>query len=307
MIYTITANPSIDYVLQLDAMTVGEVNRTTSDVKLPGGKGVNVSRILNELALDSTALGFVGGATGEMFENLLQQHQLNTNFTKVSDDTRINVKINAVKQNEETEINGTGPKITADEKAEFIELLKKVGNGDVVIMSGSLPKNIETTFYLDIAKMIQAQGADFVIDTTGQALLDTLPLHPLVVKPNNHELAELFDTTFKNEQDIVDNARKLLDQGAKHVLVSMAGDGALLVTKDKVFKANAAKGTVINSVGAGDSMIAGFVGTFMKTNDPIESFHIGAACGSATAFSQDIAVKSKIDEVYQAINISQVN
>lgn len=307
MIYTITANPSIDYVLQLDTMTVGEVNRTKSDVKLPGGKGVNVSRILNELAIESTALGFVGGATGEMFENLLKQHQLQTDFTEVQDDTRINVKINAVKQNEETEINGTGPAITDQEKDQFLQKLKKVGQGDVVIMSGSLPKNVETTFYLDIARMIQAQGADFVIDTTGQALLDTLPLHPLVVKPNNHELADLFNTTFKSDQDIIDNARKLLDQGAKHVLVSMAGDGALLVTKDKVFKANAPKGTVINSVGAGDSMIAGFVGTFMKTNDAIESFHIGAACGSATAFSQDIAIKSKIDEVYQAINISQVN
>ncbi len=307
MIYTITANPSIDYVLQLNALTPGEVNRTTSDVKLPGGKGINVSRILNELQLDSTALGFVGGATGSMFENLLKQHQLKTSFTQVANDTRINVKINATEQNEETEINGTGPEISDSEKQSFIDQLKTVGNGDVIIMSGSLPKKVEATFYLDIAKMIQAQGADFVIDTTGQALLDTLPLHPLVVKPNNHELADLFNTTFKSEQDIVDNARKLLAQGAKHVLVSMAGDGALLVTSDHVYKANAPKGTVVNSVGAGDSMIAGFVGTFMKTKDAIESFHEGAACGSATAFSQDIAVKSKIDDVYKDIDITQLS
>lgn len=307
MIYTITANPSIDYVLKVDELNLGAVNRTTSDVKLPGGKGINVSRILNELNLDSTALGFVGGATGAMFENLLKQHQLNTAFTHVKNDSRINVKVNATKQGEETEINGTGPEISADEQNAFLDQLKKVGNGDVVIMSGSLPKKVAPTFYLDIAKMIQKQGADFVIDTTGQALLDTLPLHPLVVKPNNHELADLFDVTFKNEQDIVDNARKLLQDGAKHVLVSMAGDGALLVTAEHVYKANAPKGTVINSVGAGDSMIAGFVGTFMKTNDPIESFHIGAACGSATAFSQDIAIKSKIDEVYQNISISQIS
>ncbi len=307
MIYTITANPSIDYVLQLNALTPGEVNRTTSDVKLPGGKGINVSRILNELQLDSTALGFVGGATGSMFENLLKQHQLKTSFTQVANDTRINVKINATEQNEETEINGTGPEISDSEKQSFIDQLKTVGNGDVIIMSGSLPKKVEATFYLDIAKMIQAQGADFVIDTTGQALLDTLPLHPLVVKPNNHELADLFNTTFKSEQDIVDNARKLLAQGAKHVLVSMAGDGALLVISDHVYKANAPKGTVVNSVGAGDSMIAGFVGTFMKTKDAIESFHEGAACGSATAFSQDIAVKSKIDDVYKDIDITQLS
>lgn len=307
MIYTITANPSIDYVLQLKTLTTGEVNRTTSDVKLPGGKGINVSRILKELNIDSTALGFVGGATGEMFKSLLAQHNLKTNFTNVSEDTRINVKVNAVKQDEETEINGTGPAISEDEKSLFMKQLESVGNGDVVIMSGSLPKKLPDTFYLDIAKMIQAQGADFVIDTTGQALLDTLPLHPLVVKPNHHELAELFNTTFNSDQEIINHARKLLDQGAKHVLVSMAGDGALLVTKDHAYKANAPKGTVINSVGAGDSMIAGFAGTFMKTNDPIESFHIGAACGSATAFSQDIAIKAKIDEVYNAISISELS
>lgn len=307
MIYTITANPSIDYVLQLTTLTLGEVNRTVSDVKLPGGKGINVSRILKELEIDSTALGFVGGATGKMFENLLSKHGLKTSFTQVSEDTRINVKVNAVKQDEETEINGTGPAISDQEKDEFIKQLKEVGNVDVVVMSGSLPKKISETFYLDIAEMIQKQGADFVIDTTGQALLDTLPLNPLVVKPNHHELAELFNTTFKDNQDIIDNARKLLDKGAKHVLVSMAGDGALLVTKDHAYHANAPKGTVINSVGAGDSMIAGFVGTFMKTNDAIESFHMGAACGSATAFSQDIAVKEKINEVYQDISIKELS
>ncbi|PMD70296.1 1-phosphofructokinase [Companilactobacillus nuruki] len=306
MIYTITVNPSIDYVLQLKNLNTGEVNRTSSDVKLPGGKGINVSRIMKELDIDSTALGFVGGATGSMFEELLSQHNLKTSFTKVKEDTRINVKINAVDQNEETEINGVGPAITNDEKQSFMDNLKNIGKGDIVIMAGSLCKNLDQKFYLDIAEAIQKQGAEFVIDTTGQALLDTLPLHPLVVKPNHHELADLFNVTFKNEQEIIDYARKLLDKGAKHVLVSMAGDGALLVTKDKAYKANAPKGTVINSVGAGDSMIAGFAGTFMETKDPIESFHMGAACGSATAFSQDIAVKEKIDEVYKNINITEL-
>lgn len=306
MIYTITVNPSIDYVLQLKNLNTGEVNRTSNDVKLPGGKGINVSRILKELKIDSTALGFVGGATGSMFEELLSKHELKTSFTKVQEDTRINVKINAVAQNEETEINGAGPAISADEKKSFMNNLNDIGEGDVVIMAGSLPKNLDATFYLDIAKTIQKQGAEFVIDTTGQALLDTLPLHPLVVKPNHHELADLFNVKFNNEQEIITYARKLLDHGAKHALVSMAGDGALLVTKDKAYKANAPKGTVINSVGAGDSMIAGFAGTFMETKDPIESFHMGATCGSATAFSQDIAVKAKIDEIYNAISITEI-
>lgn len=306
MIYTITVNPSIDYVLQLKALTTGEVNRTTSDVKLPGGKGINVSRILKALNINSMALGFVGGATGSMFEELLAQHDLKTSFTRVKEDTRINVKINAVDQNEETEINGAGPNIRTSEKQTFMDNLNEIGKGDIVVMAGSLCKNLNNNFYLDIAKKIQKQGAEFVIDTTGQALLDTLPLHPLVVKPNHHELADLFNVTFKNDQEIITYARKLLEKGAKHALVSMAGDGALLVTKDKAYKANAPKGTVINSVGAGDSMIAGFAGTFMETNDPIESFHMGAACGSATAFSQDIAVKAKIDEVYKNISITEI-
>jgi 1-phosphofructokinase len=306
VIYTITVNPSIDYVLQLKNLNTGEVNRTSNDVKLPGGKGINVSRILKELKLDSTALGFVGGATGSMFEELLSQHNLKTSFTKVKEDTRINVKINAVDQNEETEINGAGPQISESEKKTFMDNLNTIGDGDIVIMAGSLCKNLNSDFYLDIAKKIQKNGAEFVIDTTGQALLDTLPLHPLVVKPNHHELADLFNVTFKDEQEIITYARKLLEQGAKHALVSMAGDGALLVTKDKAYKANAPKGTVINSVGAGDSMIAGFSGTFMDTKDPIESFHIGAACGSATAFSQDIATKEKIDEVYKQITITEL-
>ncbi|WP_099974709.1 1-phosphofructokinase [Lactobacillus terrae] len=307
MIYTITANPSIDYVLQLDQLKTGEVNRSTNDVKLPGGKGINVSRILKELSIDTTSLGFVGGATGEMFKNLLATHNLKTSFTNVKDDTRINVKINAVKQDIETEVNGTGPSISLEEKDSFMNQLRVVGDGDVIIMAGSLPKQLPDTFYLDIAKTIQKQGAEFIIDTTGQALLDTLSSHPLVVKPNHHELAELFDVEFKNESEIVEYARKLLDLGAKHVMISMAGDGALLVSKDHAYKANAPKGTVINSVGAGDSMIAGFVGAFMETGDPIESFHIGAACGSATAFSQDIAVKEKIDQVYNDITITNID
>lgn len=306
MIYTITVNPSIDYVLQLKNLNTGEVNRTQSDVKLPGGKGINVSRIMKELNIDSTALGFVGGATGSMFEELLSQHSLKTSFTRVKEDTRINVKVNAIEQNEETEINGTGPFVSDEEQTNFMDNLNEIGKGDIVVMAGSLSKNLNTNFYLDIAEKIQKQGAEFIIDTTGQALLDTLPLHPLVVKPNHHELADLFKVTFKDEQEIILYARKLLDKGAKHVLVSMAGDGALLVTKDKAYKANAPKGTVINSVGAGDSMIAGFAGTFMETNDPIESFHMGAACGSATAFSQDIAIKEKIDEVYKEISITEI-
>ncbi|MBA1434973.1 1-phosphofructokinase [Bombilactobacillus bombi] len=304
MIYTLTANPSIDYVLQLQQLNLGAVNRTSADFKLPGGKGINVSRILQQLNMNSIAWGFVGGATGKLFESLLAQNELSTDFVPVSGDTRINVKVKA--QEEETEINGQGPTITPAEKAALLKKVQQVHAGDVVVMAGSLPPNLDNDFYLDIAKIVIKQGGDFVIDTTGQALLDTLPLHPLVIKPNHHELADLFHTTFNDTQSIITAARKLLQQGAQHALVSMAGAGALLVTTEHAYQCNAPKDVVKNSVGAGDSMIAGFVGTFMKTQDPIESFHQGAACGSATAFSEDLADSKKIKEVYQKINITKI-
>ncbi|RHW49920.1 1-phosphofructokinase [Bombilactobacillus bombi] len=304
MIYTITANPSIDYVLQLRQLTLGEVNRTETDIKLPGGKGINVSRILQQLGLESVAWGFVGGSTGDMFQALLANHQVKTDFVSVAGDTRINVKVKAT--DEETEINGQGPAISATEKKALLNKVQQVTKGDVVIMSGSLPPQLDNNFYLEIAKIVIAQGAEFVIDTTGQALLDTLPLHPLVIKPNHHELAELFQTNFQDTQDIINAARKLLDQGAQHALVSMAGAGALLVTKNHAYQCNAPKDIVKNSVGAGDSMIAGFVGTLMQTQDPIESFHQGAACGSATAFSEDLATSAKIKEVYQKITVTKI-
>ncbi|UQS82758.1 1-phosphofructokinase [Bombilactobacillus folatiphilus] len=304
MIYTLTANPSIDYVLQLQAVTLGEVNRVQTDVKLPGGKGINVSRILKELNSDSVALGFVGGLTGEMFNQLLSQNQVQTAFTKVNGDTRINVKIKT--DHEETEINGQGPTISDLEKADLMQKIAQIGPKDVVVMAGSTPPGLDQQFYLDIAQQVTEHGAEFIIDTTGQALLDTLPFHPLVIKPNHHELADLFATQFQSLDEIISAARRLLNKGAQHALVSMAGDGALLVTNDAAYKCNAPKDVVKNSVGAGDSMIAGFVGTYMKTNDPLASFHVGAACGSATAFSEDLATIDKIKTVYQQITVTQI-
>lgn len=304
MIYTVTANPSIDYIVQIDQLTVGEINRSNYDAKLPGGKGINVTRILNELGSASTALGFVGNATGVMFEKLLETHQVQTDFVHVHDDTRINVKVKA--NDNETEINGTGPEISKLEQDQLLDQIRHLNFTDTVIVSGSLAKNLSPDYYLEIAKIANQQNAEFVIDTTGQALLDTLQYQPFVIKPNHHELAELFDVTLNSEQDIITYAKKLIDLGAKNVLVSMAGDGAILVTPDKNYRCNAPKGTVINSVGAGDSMIAGFVGTYMQTNDIIKSFQTGAACGSATAFSEDLATKEKIDEVYQQITVSEI-
>ena len=302
MIYTVTVNPSIDYIVQLNELTLGEVNRMDYDNKLPGGKGINVSRILKELGLDNTAWGFLGGFTGEFVKEGVEKTGLKTNFTPIKADTRINVKIKA---QAETEINGRGPELTKEEIAAFTAQFDKLTADDVVIFAGSLVPSLSDDFYFDLIKVIRQKGAQFVIDTTGESLLKTLPENPLVVKPNNHELAELFGVELNSIDDIVKYGKKLLEMGAQHVLISMAGDGGLMITKDKVYRSYAPKGTVINSVGAGDSMIGGFTGTYAKTKDPLEAFRYGLACGSATAFSEDLADAKKINEILPMIEIEE--
>lgn len=303
MIYTVTINPSIDYIVQLNKLTLGEVNRMDYDTKLPGGKGINVSRILNELNQPNKALGFIGGFTGEFINSALEEVDINTQFTKIKADSRINIKI---KSEQETEINGQGPHITDAEIKQFNQQFESLTSADTVILAGSLVPSLSQNFYYELIKVIRSKGAQFVIDTTGEALLKTIGEKPLVVKPNHHELAELFDVTLTGINDIVKYGQKLLTLGAQHVLISMAGDGGLLITKDAVYQSNAPRGTVINSVGAGDSMIAGFTGTFAKTSDPVESFKYGLACGSATAFSEDIATIEKINEILPQIQIKKI-
>lgn len=303
MIYTVTVNPSIDYIVQLSELTLGEVNRMDYDNMLPGGKGINVSRILKELGQDSVAWGFLGGFTGDFVESKLQEVGLKTDFTKIAHNTRINVK---VKAQVETEINGRGPEISDEELAEFTRHFDNLTPDDVVIFAGSLAPNLADDFYFKLIEKIRAKNAHFVIDTTGERLLKTLPQKPLVVKPNNHELADMFGVKFNGIDDIVKYGKKLLEMGAQQVLISMAGDGGLMITNDHVYRSYAPKGTVINSVGAGDSMIAGFVGTYAKTHDSLESFRYGLACGSATAFSEDLATRAKIDEILPKIKIEEI-
>lgn len=305
MIYSITLNPSIDYVIALPDLELGRVNHLSSAVMLPGGKGINVSRILKALGIASTALGFSGGFTGAFIEDQLAQLQVAHHLTTTAAATRLNVKLHA---QSETELNAAGPQITAAEVAAFTSDLKaRLQPGDVVIMAGSLPQGLPTSFYRDLIPMIHAAKAEFVIDTTGQALLDTLPDHPLVVKPNHHELAALFgDDEYTDLQQVVTAGRKLLKLGAQHVLVSMAGKGALMITAEHAYHGSVAPGQVINSVGAGDSMLAGFTGTLMQTSDAQAAFKAGIACGSATAFSQDLATKAKIAEVAATITMEEI-
>ena len=303
MIYTVTINPSIDYIVQLPELHLGLVNRMAYDNKLPGGKGINVSRILRELGHDSVAWGFMGGFTGRFITDALEKDGLKTDFTPVAADTRINVKIKA---EEETEINGKGPAVTPAEIAAFKEKFAHLTADDIVIFAGSLVPNLDDDFYFELIKIIQGKGAQFVIDTTGESLRKALQEKPLVVKPNNHELAELFGVEFSGIDDIIKYAQKLREMGAQYVMISMAGDGGLLVTADGVYRSLAPQGTVVNSVGAGDSMLAGFTGTYADTHDPVEAFRYGLASGSATAFSEDLATRAKIDEILPQIKITKI-
>lgn len=303
MIYTVTLNPSIDYIVRVDSLEIGELNRMTEDYKLPGGKGINVSRILKRLHAESTALGFLGGFTGHFIENWLSKENIKTNFTKIQADTRINIKLKA--QNE-TEINGLGPVISVNEKEALKEGLKYIQPEDIVILSGSTPASIEKGFYQELIAIIKEKQANFVIDTTGEDLLKALSSQPLLVKPNNHELAELFHTRFTSVADILPYGKELLQKGAQYAIVSMAGDGALLFTPDGIYRSNVLHYPVKNSVGAGDSMIAGFIGSYVKNSDPVEAFKWSIACGSGTAFSTDLAEEAFISKLFKEVKIEKI-
>ncbi|PNQ86307.1 1-phosphofructokinase [Paenibacillus polymyxa] len=302
MIYTVTLNPSIDYIVEVDDLKLGDLNRMKRDLKLPGGKGINVSRVLNQLGADSTAIGFLGGFTGRFIDDTLREESIKTDFVMVEDDTRINIKL---KHGDETEINGLGPAIREQEADALVQKLASLQKNDIVVLSGSIPPSLGGDFYERLIRVCQDTGAEFVIDTTGEALMKALVHKPLLIKPNHHELAELFGVTIHSEEEIVTYGRKLLEAGAKNVLISMAGEGALFITADEVYHANVPAGMVKNSVGAGDSMIAGFVGTLALQGDPIEAFRAGVASGSATAFSDDLATREKIEQLRPQVTISK--
>ena len=304
MIYTITLNPSIDFIVRVDGLKIGHLNRMKEDFKLPGGKGINVSRILKIIDSNSTALGFLGGFTGNFISDWLKNEAISTSFTTVQSDTRINIKL---KSDTETEINGLGPLISEEEIDELKRALSVVEKGDIVVLSGSAPASLRKGFYQELIDIIREKDADFVIDTTGEDLKNALEKNPLLIKPNNHELAELYQTQFHDVEDILPYGEKLLAEGAQNVLISMAGDGALLFTKEGAYQSNVLVRPLKNSVGAGDSMIAGFIGSYSKKQDPIEAFKWGVACGSATAFSDDLASRALIDELLPEVEITKID
>lgn len=293
MIYTVTFNPSLDYVIQVDKLVPGEINRTTHEAVYPGGKGNNVSVILSNLGHSSKALGFTAGFTGEALENMLKEFGCDTAFIRLPEgSTRINVKINA---GEETEINGQGPVITEEAQQALFEQLDALKKEDILVLAGSIPNTLPSDIYERILEHLQGRGIHFVVDATKELLLKVLKYHPFLIKPNNHELGEMFGVTLKTRDEIVTYAKKLQEMGAENVLVSMAGDGAILLTEDGlIYKAKPPKGKVLNSVGAGDSMVAGFLTGYLNTGEYEKAFRLGVVTGSATAFQYWLATKEDI-------------
>ena len=296
MIYTVTFNPSLDYIVTVKDFKTGVVNRTTEEIIFPGGKGINVSMVLKNLGYESTALGFMAGFTGEAICNLLDKKGITTDFITVEKGvSRINVKL---RSNEESEINGQGPEILDTDIQKLYSKLDTLGDGDTLVLAGSIPDVMPQSIYMDIMKHFEGKNIRIVVDATKDLLVNVLAYKPFLIKPNNHELGEIFGVEISDKDDVVMYARKLQEKGARNVLVSMAGDGAVLVTEDgQEFRAEAPKGKVVNSVGAGDSMVAGFIAGYLSTKEYIEAFKLGVCTGSASAFSEELATKAEVEEL----------
>ena len=300
MIYTITFNPSLDYVIQVDHFKPGIINKTKFEEILPGGKGINVSIVLSNLGHESTALGFMAGFTGEEIEHRLESYGAKTDFIHVKKGlSRINVKM---KSDEETEINGMGPDIQPEDIQELFNQLDDLTEKDILVISGSIPSTLPDTMYEQIMERVQKKKIKVVVDATNNLLLKVLKYKPFLIKPNNHELGEIYGVTLNTRDEVVPYAKKMQEAGARNVLISMAGEGAVLVSEDgQVYKSECPKGKVKNSVGAGDSMVAGFIAGYLESGEYKEALRKGLLTGSASAFSDNLATKEEIINVYNQV------
>lgn len=298
MIYTVTFNPSLDYIVSVDDFKIGLTNRTSSELLLPGGKGINVSTVLMNLGIESTALGFIAGFTGEEVVRRLEKMGVKNGFIQIDEGfTRINLKLKSI---DGMEINGMGPAISDEKVQMLMDKLDMLGEGDVLFLSGSIPTSMPDDAYQKIMERLEGRGVQIVVDATKDLLMNVLPYHPFLIKPNNHELGEIFGVELTTRESVIPYAKKLQEKGAVNVLVSMAGEGAVLVAADgKCYDAPAPKGELINSVGAGDSMVAGFMAGYMEKQDYKYAFYMGVASGSASAFSENLATKPEIEAVYR--------
>ena len=306
MIYAMTLNPAIDYVVKTENFLVGELNRLYQEEMYFGGKGINVSRVLKEFGLDSVNLGYIAGFTGDAIKEGIEGRGLETDFVKLKNgNSRINVK---VKSGSETELNGKGPKIRRKDKEELFNKLSRLKKGDILVMSGSIPAGLSDTIYEEIMASIKQKGVEFVVDASGNLLKNALKHNPLLIKPNKFELEQLFGQKVDTASETIACAKKLIEKGALNVLVSMGKDGAVFVNREnEAYKITAPKGEAINTVGAGDSTVAGFLAGYINGESVENILKIAIASGSATAFSEDLATKEEIDELFEKVKVEKVN
>ena len=303
MVYTVTFNPSLDYIVSVEGFQLGKTNRTAKEQMLPGGKGINVSTVLKNLGIPNIALGFSAGFTGEEIKRRVEEMGLASDFINLQNGySRINVKM---KDFDGTEINGQGPDISPAETEKLLEKLDGLKEGDVLVLAGSIPRTMPDSIYSDILRRLDGKGILTVVDATGELLLHVLEYSPFLIKPNNHELGEIFQVKLETREDVVPYARKLQEKGARNVLVSMAGQGAVLMDEmGQVHMLPAPKGKLVNAVGAGDSMVAGFLAGWLTKKDYEYAFRMGISAGSASAFSENLATKKEIEEVYRQVSQS---
>lgn len=297
MIYTVTFNPSLDYIVDVEDFRLGMTNRTCSEQMMAGGKGINVSIVLRNLGIENTALGFIAGFTGDEIRRQVAGIGIRAQFITIPEGiSRINLKLRSI---DGTEINGMGPTIGPEQLDALYEKLDTLTDKDTLVLAGSIPASMPSSIYSDIMERLYAKGVTFVVDATKQLLLNVLRYRPFLIKPNNHELGELFGITLSTREAVVPYARKLQEQGARNVLVSMAGQGAVLVAENgSVHMTPAPKGTLVNAVGAGDSMVAGFLAGWQEQHDYGHAFRMGVAAGSASAFSRYLATRKEVERVY---------
>ena len=293
MVYTVTFNPSVDYIVSVNDFELGMTNRTASELMLPGGKGINVSIVLGNLGIANIALGFMAGFTGDEIVRMLEQAGVQSDFIKLEHGiSRINLKLKNI---DGTEINGQGPDIGQQQIDQLMGKLDQLNTDDVLVLAGSIPSSMPDDIYQQILKRLSDKNMTIAVDATKDLLLNVLEYHPFLIKPNNHELGEIFHTIINDKDDVVKYAKRMQEKGARNVLVSMAGDGAVLVTEDgQEFRADAPKGKLVNSVGAGDSMVAGFIYGYLNGGSYADAFRYGVCTGSASAFSEELATKEEV-------------
>lgn len=306
MVYTVTLNPSLDYIVTVDEFKLGMTNRTSSELMLPGGKGINVSIVLQNLGVENTALGFLAGFTGEQIEAMLKELEVKSDFIRISEGmSRINLKLKNI---DGTEINGAGPKISQEDLEKLMKQMGHLQPGDILVLAGSIPSSLSPEMYQKILERLKKKEILSVVDATGSLLKNVLSYRPFLVKPNQHELGDLYGVVLSEKEEVVPYAKKLQEAGARNVLVSMGGKGAVLAAEDgKVYEADAPKGILRNSVGAGDSMVAGFLSGWLKYQSYEEAFRYGVGAGSASAFSDNLATKEEIEGIVKNVVIRKIS